>query len=539
MPTPTADDRHDTTAHAPGTLDSAPPACGAHDPGADAPATYDPAVHGGGADDSGAHGGGADGLATHVPGAHDCGAVDLATYDPVADGGGAYIPTSQGPAERDGDRDRDRSERAGSRCPVAHLPLVDGAALRDLTVLRALQEDGGMHHVALGGEETGWLVTGYDAAAKAMVDPRLRGEHPNTPALRTASLGELTDDELMDEEQLFFLPADEHARLRRTIARPLTHRRVAALTDSIQDVADALLDPLPTGTPVDLEAAFTRPYPVAALCELLGVPADGRRRIHDYAFHWASGGTAGQSTADDPGTSLARYLADLIEQRRTHPGDDLISAMIGTEDPDARESSVLSAIRLLLVAGYRPVTGLLTDGLALLLSERAHWEALRTRPDLLDPTVEELLRHITPASLASRYAGEPTETDGAPLPVGSGVYSALLAVNHDPARFPDPDRFDPDRPANQHFAFGAGHRHCLGAALAKAEVRIALTTLLRRFPRIRLAHPDETRPDARRPDLTHAEATPLGAVRPAGSAPADPAGLLVVLDAPEAEPPAQ
>ncbi|MFI6389807.1 cytochrome P450 [Nonomuraea sp. NPDC050547] len=350
------------------------------------------------------------------------------------------------------------------------LPLVGVETLRDMDALRRMREAGPVHHVDMGGREPGWILTCHEDAAKALVDPRLRGDAPQAQG---------PEKELADEEDLFFLPGEQHARLRRMISRQLTPRRVAGLLPRIQHEADLLLDAMPAGEPADFIAAFSRPFPVAVLCELLGVPPEGRRHIRDYVFGWIAEAGVGTVVTESAGVAMAGYLKELIAERRAAPRDDLISAMSAAGPRD-----VLSAVRLLLVAGHRPVTRLLTEGVEILLSRPP---GLVEDPSRLDPTVEELLRLITPTALSSRYVKESLEIGGVELPEGGGVHCVLAAVNRDPDRFPDPDAFAPDRPANPHLAFGLGHRHCLGAALARAEAKVAVGTLARRFPRMRLA----------------------------------------------------
>ncbi|MBB2914944.1 cytochrome P450 [Streptosporangium becharense] len=367
-------------------------------------------------------------------------------------------------------------------CPEG-LPVINVEMLRDPETLRRMREAGDLHRVNLGGREAGWLLTSHDTSWKALVDPRMRGESPYS---RKRAPGELAD-----EEDLFFLPNEEHARLRRMISRPLTPRRVAALTDRIQKEADALLDAMPPSEAVDFIASFARPFPVAVLCELLGIPQDGRRYIRDYIYGWVA--EAGEATpvTESAGLALADYLRTLIAQRRAEPKNDLISAMAQTEGPETSEEDVLSAVRLLLVAGNRPVTRLLTKSLGVLLHDRSHWQRLVDDPTRIDATVEELLRIVTPIALSSRNLKEEVEIGGVLLPEGAGVHCALGAVNRDPAHFTDPDTFDPERPDNPHMAFGLGHRHCLGAALARAEARIVFGTLTRRFPDMRILKDQE------------------------------------------------
>ncbi|MFI0924162.1 cytochrome P450 [Streptomyces sp. NPDC021012] len=395
-------------------------------------------------------------------------------------------------------------------CPHAGsvpLPVIGAEMLRDHAALTRLRESGTVE-VSLGGREDGLMVTRYEVAAAVLVEPALRGEHPLAVSMRTGA-----DEEACDEEQLFFLPTEEHLRLRRTVSRQLTHRRVAALVPRVQREADRLLAAVPPGEAVDLVRVFSRPFPVAVLCELLGIPREERGYVRDYLYGWVAEYGGASTVTESAGHALSRYLKELIAARAQAPGDDLISAMLrqGSADAELLREDVLAAVRFLLVAGHRPVTRLITDGLELLLRRREHWERLVAEPGRLDATVEELLRHVTPTTLASRYAAAATEVDGAALAGGGGVHCALAAVNRDPERFEDPDRFDPDRydpgrsdsgrAPNAHLAFGLGHKHCLGSALARAELRIAFGALLARFPRLALADPApgaEEEPERRR-----------------------------------------
>lgn len=387
-------------------------------------------------------------------------------------------------------------------CPAGR-PVVTARMLNDADALRILREAGAVHHVNMGGRETGFLVTTHEAASRALVDPRMMGEHP-----LARRPGSEADTALVDEEDLFFLPEQEHASLRQLITRQLTHRRVTELARRIQREVDRLLDAMPCARPVNFFALFARPLPVAVLCELLGIPQERRQYIQDYVYRWIPD-THGEPVTDHEGIAMAEFLTGLIEDRRRCPKDDLITAMIRSRHATPT-GEVLSAVRLLLVAGNRPVTRLLLDGVRVLLEERDRWQRLVDDPGRVEATVEELLRFVTPTVLSSRYLSTDTELAGVSLPKGSGVHCALGAANRDPRCFSDPEKFDPDRQSNPHLAFGLGRKHCLGAALARVEARITFSTLARRFPQMRLATVDEVRgepPGGRRTTVVLAPAS--------------------------------
>ncbi|WP_157248127.1 cytochrome P450 [Nonomuraea typhae] len=363
------------------------------------------------------------------------------------------------------------------------------AQLNDVPTLRRLREAAPVHHVDLGRGGAEWLLTGYEAAVTGFSDQRLMGdggagEHPIEEAERAGRV--------IFEEDLVDLSGRDHQRVRRLISRQLTPRRVAALEPKIRQIADELLAEIPRGASVDFVAAFARPMPIMTLCALVGVPDADRPYVNAYV----TGRVAtlpDEPRALSPGpdmtspetAEMVAYLGALIAERRRAPAADLISGMIRQADAEGlADAYLVAAVRLTLVAGHRAVTGLLANGLAMVLRDPALWARL---PERLDDAVEELLRYVTPIALSvPRHATAPVEVCGAELPEKAVVRCAWGAANRDPARFPEPDAFDPARRDNAHLAFGYGHHFCLGAALARAEIKVALSTLLTRYPGMRL-----------------------------------------------------
>jgi cytochrome P450 len=351
------------------------------------------------------------------------------------------------------------------------------AMLNDLDLLRELRQTGPVHEVDLAGTPI-WLVTGHEAITTAFADATLTaGADPEAPDIAG----------LPFEEDLSALPPEDHARLRRMIGRQLTARRVAALRPLIQRETDRLLDAIPAGETADFVDAFARRLPVAVLCDLFALPEDGRRLVHDYVLGWLveDGDPAGPAHDATGIAAMAAYLRDLIARRRAHPGDDLISAMIVADGDPAGDLELLSAVRLILVAGHRAVTTLLANGLATLTGQPELWRQLVAEPAVLPRAVEELLRIVTPVPLSvPRFAAADTDLAGVPVCQGAAVQAAWGAANRDPARFTDPDTIDLCRSDNPHLSFGHGHHYCLGAALGRAEAQITFGTLARRFPRL-------------------------------------------------------
>lgn len=396
------------------------------------------------------------------------------------------------------------SAAAADRTLPAMPPVMSQAQLNDPATVRRLREDGPVHHISVGGWHDSWIVTGYDAITAVLADSRLQGDaDPDADAAGRAGAGAGAGsgtapggaEVVLSEEELVNLPGPQHARLRRLIGRQLTPRRVQALTPRIQREIDRLLAAVEPAEAVDLVAALALPLPAIVLCELFGVPEDGRRLVFDYVPGLASEDGPAAEPRAQPGerrltgmATMAEYLRSLVRQRRIAPGDDLISAMIRTPGDSPTDAELLSAVRLVLVSGHRAVTALVANGLQVLLRRRELWERLVAEPALIDPAVEELLRYVTPIALSvPRYAGCPMRVGGSTIGAGEMIQAAWGSANRDPARFPDPDLFDPCRADNGHLSFGQGHHYCPGAALGRLEATMVLRTLAARFPGVRLA----------------------------------------------------
>jgi cytochrome P450 len=364
-------------------------------------------------------------------------------------------------------------------CPV-RPPVLEPALLGDPEVIRQLREAAPVHRIGVIGAGPAWLLTGHEVSTAVLGDPRVQGRWEMTAGFRLRPDGAGTVHR--GERDLVTIDAGEHARLRRLVATHLTPRRVGDLRPRIQAETDRLLDAIPAGEVVDLVSAFARPLPIIVLCELVGIPAADRAYFADWLVRRMT------AQPPDPHADVDRYLGELIGARRARPSDDLISAVLAAEGERLDEAELISAIRLLMVGGHRAPTTLLASGVAALLGEGAGWSRLVADPTLLDSAVEELLRTVSPFPVGlARYTAAPIPVGDRTIPADCLVAASLVAANRDPARFAEPERFDITRTVNPHLAFGHGHHYCPGAALARAEAGIALGSLVRRFPGLRLA----------------------------------------------------
>jgi cytochrome P450 len=348
-----------------------------------------------------------------------------------------------------------------------------------------------------------WAVSGYAEAAALLLDDRC-GVDPRT-VLSPEALASIpgTDDEFRPIfNNLLSLDPPAHTRLRRLVQPRFTARAIESMRPRIQRIADDLLDAAereaadrgetaPDRT-MDLIPAFALPLPLAVIFELLGIPGADRDKVG--AWSDALLGIEGLATDEALRARLRpfiSYLRDLAAAKRAAPGDDLITAMVqAEEDGDTLdEDELLSMVFILVVAGHVTTVNLIANAVFALLTHPAELAKLTADPASVNGAVEETLRYWGPVEVASeRYPREGADLGGVAIGRGEPAVTLLAAANRDPARFADPNRFDIGRPdAGRHLAFGKGVHACLGAPLARAEGQIAVATVFRRYPRLRLA----------------------------------------------------
>jgi len=364
----------------------------------------------------------------------------------------------------------------------AHALLTD-----PYPVYARLLAHGPVHHVRMAVAGPCWMVVGHDAVRTALADPRLRND------IRHSANWEHDGNHAVGPNMLQADPPD-HTRLRKLVAREFTARRIQALRPRIQRVAGELVGAIGPSGRADLVDAFAFPLPITVICELLGVPHMDRNVFRAWSTEIVA--ATDPEAATQASQEMAVYLLGLIEEKRntTPAGDgDLLHALVRTTDTDGdalTPDELLGMAFLLLVAGYETTANLISSASRLLLTHPGQLAALRADWTLLEGAVEEALR-CEPAAQATayRYTAEPVTLAGVRIPAGETLLIYLASANRDPARFPDPDRFDIHRdPADTraHLSFGHGLHHCLGAPLARLEAAVALRTLLERCPDLAL-----------------------------------------------------
>ncbi|MBT2385536.1 cytochrome P450 [Streptomyces sp. ISL-11] len=300
---------------------------------------------------------------------------------------------------------------------------------------------------------------------------------------------------------LLDLEPPDHTRIRRLVSKAFTPRTIENLAPVVARLARGLVDELLAEGGGDLIGTVAEPLPVAVIAEMLGIPEADRKLLRPWSaaicgMYELNPDEEKARNAVRASLDFSAYLRELIADRRTRPGDDLITALVHAHDEGDRltEQEMVSTCVLLLNAGHEATTNTTGNGWWALFRNPDQLAALRADPGLLPGAVEELMRYDTPLQLFERWVLDDIEIAGTVIPRGSEVALLFGSANRDPARFPDPDRLDVTRADNPHISLGAGIHYCLGAPLARLELIASFGELLRRAPRLQLMAEPEWKP---------------------------------------------
>lgn len=338
-----------------------------------------------------------------------------------------------------------------------------------------------------------YLVTRHEDV-KAMLGDHERFSNVRPPDFALPGVPQLSAEDQASARagNLLGLDPPEHQRLRRMLTAEFTIRRMKRLEPHIVEIVDAHLDAMAAaGPPVDLVADFALPIPSLVICELLGVPYDDRE---DFQHRSARQLDLSLSIEERLGLqrSAREYMLGLVERARREPGEDILGMLVREHGADLTDDELVGIAGLLLLAGHETTSNMLGLGVLALLRHPDQLAAVRDDPDAVGPAVEELLRWLSIVQNAiPRFTTTDVEVAGVRIPAGELVFASLPAGNRDPGFVESPDVLDISRGAPGHLAFGHGVHHCLGAPLARMEMRIAFPALLRRFPNLALAEPFE------------------------------------------------
>ena len=341
-----------------------------------------------------------------------------------------------------------------------------------------------------------WILTRYDDVKAAANDPRFSSvrahyfmnQLPETAQERLRPLGH--------QLALWLIHMDppDHTRVRSLVHKAFVPQVVEGLRDSVHQIVNELLDGVAEAGEIDVMGDLAYPLTASVIAELLGIPTEDRIRFRNWSdningFVGAAHVTTRRAElAQGSMLELMDYLHDLLEQRRQSPRDDFVSGLIAVEEEGDRlnEEELLALGVLLLFAGHETTANQIGNAVLALLRNPEQLQKLQREPTMINDAVEELLRYDSSVQRLGRVATEDIEICGKPIRQGEFIAAMLGAANRDPAHFAEPDKLDIEREQNSHLSFGYGKHYCIGAPLARLELQIVLSTILSRFPCLRL-----------------------------------------------------
>lgn len=335
-----------------------------------------------------------------------------------------------------------------------------------------------------------WVALGYDAVRQGLRHPALSSER-HLELMRGAEADHPGQESF--PRWMVFRDAPVHTRLRSLVGKAFTPRVVERLAPRVQKVVDECLEQFRAEGGGDFVAGFAFPLAAIVIAELLGATPEDRplfRRCSEAVtgLVFREAGSGRYASSKKGLAELNQYFGALVEAKRRDPGEDLVSQLIAVEESgdllDTQE--LIATCIMILIAGHETTASLLASSVLALEALPEARAQIRDAADLMPTAVEELLRFEGPAKLVGRVARDDLELGGQSIPRRARVLLVLSAANRDPAIFDDPERLDLERQPNPHLALGFGEHFCLGAHLARLEMRIALPSMYRRFPGLRV-----------------------------------------------------
>ncbi|HZU47859.1 MAG TPA: cytochrome P450 [Mycobacterium sp.] len=364
----------------------------------------------------------------------------------------------------------------------ARLPFPQTRPLQLPQQLRALQSQGPIHRIHTPVGHEAWLVTGYAEVRRLLEDDRLGRGHPEPHTAARIGQSALFGGPLgnFDTEEA------DHARMRSLLQPHFSPRHLRSLVPRVEALSSGLLDEITQhGPPADLHANLAVPLPILVICELLGVPYSDRDQFRAWTQDTAN--VCDHARSEHGLAELFSYAMKLVEHKRSHPDDDVISRLCATPGVSDAEAALLSMA--LLFAGHETTVVAIGLSALMLLTNPAHWRALWATPALIPSAVEELLRATSSGGGVGgipRYARTDFEIDGVAIHTGDLVLLDIGSANHDPTVFGQPDDLDLAGKHAPHLTFGYGARYCIGAPLARIELKTVFSQLIPRFPSMHL-----------------------------------------------------
>jgi cytochrome P450 len=378
-----------------------------------------------------------------------------------------------------------------SDAPAAlYNPFEPGFVENPYPQFEALREHDPVHETLLGF----WGLFRYEDVHRFIRDPQLSVEAENAfESVLDQMQREIRGDRAEDgSHAMLNRDPPDHTRLRRLVSKAFTPRRIEGLRPRVQELVDQALDKAADAGSMDLIPDLAFPLPFAVISEMLGVPDDvDANQLREWSgllvrtLEPPSDFSLLQRIAD-ANDAMREVILDIIAWKRTHPADDLLTALIQAEEQGdvLTDEELLDQVTLIYIAGHETTVNLIGNGTLALLRHPDQLARLREEPALIGNAVEELLRFDSPVQMTRRVTLADVEVGGRTIPKGTFVICGLASANRDEAHF-GPDAADLDlarENASHHLSFGGGAHYCLGAALARLEGAVAVGSLVERFP---------------------------------------------------------
>ncbi|GAA2787033.1 cytochrome P450 [Saccharopolyspora taberi] len=371
------------------------------------------------------------------------------------------------------------------------LPFTRPNVLDLAPLYEVLRRDAPVTAVTTPAGDPAWLVTRFGEVRDLLGDKRLGRSHPEPERASRITTAAVQDGPTGNHDT----EEADHKRMRRLLTPAFSAKRMRLLTGYVQELVDGCIDQLvadraaaPDGV-VDLHAGLAFPLPVAVICRLLGVPERDRELFHSLSERMSNHAIGDE--AHRARDEFMRYMTRIAEIKRAEPGEDVISDLVRAQSADA-DFDHGELVRLcvgLLFAGHETTVNRIGLGTLFLLTRLDHWRSLTADPDgRVNATVEEIMRLGAPGDLGLlRYAHTDLDVAGVTIRRGDAVILSINSANRDAAVYSDAETFDPDRAERSHLGFGHGAHFCIGASLARTELRVVFAALARRLPDLRLA----------------------------------------------------
>jgi cytochrome P450 len=361
---------------------------------------------------------------------------------------------------------------------------------RDYAALRA---DGGIKRITIRPGLEPWLVTRYDDIRAVLGSTQMSNDLANASAeVRQAIAAGCVEEKIgLFGKHLMNVDPPDHARMRRVMSRTFSARRVAALEEPVTVLTVQLLDALNGREEADLLIDYTLPLAVHVVCHLTGIPDCDYPLFYSWGQRMIRAGLNDTGTFEAVSDEMAGYLVPFIAAKRDRPGDDLTSILIAARDDKClTDQELISLVYQPFFGGFESVAHFVSNAAFLLLNNPDQRVKLAANPGLLSSAIEEMLRFEGSVKMPTwRFATHPVVIGDILIAPGEPVLALLASGGRDEAKHRLPDQFMIDRDDTDHLAFGYGIHHCIGAALARMESRIAISRLFARFPEIQLARP--------------------------------------------------